>query len=313
MAEVVRPADPRDQLLEAFRDYLTRERGLAPGTVVNYVHVARVFTAQLADPLDGSLQNLSAEQVLGIFCGQGRHGATDQRGGPSAQSMACPLRSLLRFLFASGRVPRQLASVVAHAGRWKPASIPVRLEAAAVTALLDGCDRSTEIGRRNYAIVLLLARSGLRAGEAVGLTLDDVDWRDGTITIQGKGGRRDRLPLAWDVGEALADYLRALPSGSTCRALFLTVRPPRHALSRQGVGDLVRRGCSAAGLGEAGPHRLRHALASDLLAAGASLGEVGQVLRHRSPQTTAIYAKVDQAALAGLARPWPQAEPGTRS
>ena len=155
---------------------------------------------------------------------------------------------------------------------------------------------------------MLLSRLGLRAFETAGLTLDDVDWRGGTILVRGKGGRADRLPLPSDAGQAMASYLRARPQDLPGRAVFWTVRTPRQPLTRQGVADVVRRACAAAGMEPAGPHRLRHALAGELLAAGAGLGEVAQMLRHQDLRTTAIYAKVDRTALAQLARPWPGTE-----
>jgi len=304
MASSGRLAGERERLVESFRDYLVRERGLASGTVDNYAHVAVLFVAQLADPLDAALRELSAGRILEIT------GVLVRPGGPSVRSLSFGLRALLRFLFATGRVARSLATVVPNEPRWRLASLPARLEGSAVTALLETCDRSTERGRRDYAILVLLARLGLRTAEAVALTLDDIGWRDGTLLVRGKGSRADRLPLPRDVGQALAEYLRTRPPGLSCRAVFLSVRGPRRPLSRQGVAERVRRGCAAAGLGVAGPHRLRHTLAGELLAAGASLGEVAQLLRHRNLRTTAIYAKVDRVALAPLARPWPAAEAG---
>ncbi len=157
-------------------------------------------------------------------------------------------------------------------------------------------------------MLLLLARLGLRAAEVTGLVLEDIDWRNGTLLVRGKGGRRDRLPLLGEVGDAVAAYLRTRPVALSCRAVFLTIRAPQHAISRQGLADRVRRSAALAGLGQAGPHRLRHALAGELLAAGASLGEVAQVLGHRDLRVTAIYAKVDRMALAQLARRWPAVE-----
>lgn len=299
------PGSDWGRLLDSYRVYLAGERGLADGTIANYLYYASVFLGYLADPLHAGLRDLSAGQVL-EFLGRLRPG-----NDPSPKSVAGPLRSLLRYLFACGHLSGQLAEAVPPVARWRLASLPVRMDTAAVTALLAVFDRGTELGSRNYAIVLVLARLGLRVGEVAGLTLDAVNWRAGTITICGKGSRRDELPLVWDAGEAIAGYLRARPPGESCRALFATARPPRHGLTRQGIADVVRRGCIAAGIAEAGPHRLRHALASDLLAAGAGYGEVSQVLRHRDLRTTAIYAKVDQAALALLVRPWPGSATGS--
>jgi site-specific recombinase XerD len=296
------PAGGREQLVDSFRDYLGGERGLAAGTVDNYAHAAGLFVGQLADPLDDALRGLSAGQVLEIV------GVLVRPGGPSVRSLSVGLRALLRFLFLTGKVPRSLVGAVPNEPRWRLASLPARLDGSAVTALLQTCDRDTERGSRDYAILLLLARLGLRAAEVTGLVLEDIDWRNGALLVRGKGGRRDRLPLPGEVGEALAGYLRTRSAAPSCRAVFLTIRGPRRAMSRQGVADRVRRGCAVAGLGQAGPHRLRHTLAGELLAAGASLGEVAQVLRHTDLRVTAVYAKVDRVALGQLARPWPAAQ-----
>ncbi len=294
-------AEARDQLAEAFRGYLARERGLAQGTVDNYSHNAALFLARLPDPLDDALREMAAGRVLEVI------GELIRPGGPSARSLSVPLRSLLRFLHVTGRIPRPLAGAVPTEPRWRLASLPARIDGSAVSALLAACDRGSERGQRDYAVLVLLSRLGLRAAEAAGLTLDDADWRGGTLLIHGKGGRADRLPLPSDAGEAMACYLRARPRDLPGQAVFWTVRTLRQPLSRQGVADVVRRACAAAGMEPAGPHRLRHALAGELLAAGAALGEVAQMLRHQDLRTTAIYAKVDRTALAQLARPWPGA------
>jgi len=173
-----------------------------------------------------------------------------------------------------------------------------------VKELLASCDRRRLAGRRDFAILLLLSRLGLRAGEVAGLRLDDVDWRHGELLVRGKGRRQDVLPLPSDVGEAIVSYLRRRPR-CECRALFLRVTAPREGLNRSTVGWVVRAACDRAGLARVGSHRLRHTAATEMLRQGASLGEIGQVLRHREQKTTAIYAKVDRIALRGLVRPWP--------
>ena len=183
-------------------------------------------------------------------------------------------------------------------------ALPRGLEPGAVRKLLASCDRRRLVGRRDYAILLLLARLGLRAGEIAALELDDVDWRRGLLLVHGKGARQDVLPLPADVGEAIVGYLRRRPR-CKCRALFLRVTAPRREMNRSTIGWVVRGACDRAGLPRVGPHRLRHTAATDMLRAGASLAEIGQVLRHREQRTTAIYAKVDRARLRALARPWP--------
>jgi integrase len=211
---------------------------------------------------------------------------------------------MLRFLHASGLVPRDLVPAVPRVARWRLAGLPARVDAATMTALLDSCDRATGTGRRDYAVLLAYGRLGLRSADMARLTLDDFDWRAGEVTIRGKGGRTDVFPLPWDVGEAVAGYLRERRH-SAGRAVFLTVLPPIRALAPSGLGAIVHSACRRAGVPDRGPHTLRHSLASGLLAAGASLPEVGEILRHSDPRTTAIYAKVDRTALAALVRPWP--------
>ncbi len=261
------PADhtPHGIVVGSYRDYLRGGRGLAEGTVSGHLRFARAFLAELDDPLDESLAALSAGQVLAIVARQVR----ERRSVSSAKNLASSVRTLLRFLFGRGYVGADLAPVV------------------------------------HYAILLILARLGLRASEAATLTLDDIDWAAGEITIRGKGHRLGKLPLVWDCGEAIADYLHAGRPTCASRAVFITIHAPLGALSSQAVGQVVAYACARAGLAPFGPHRLRHTLASDLLAAGAPLSEIGQVLRHQDPITTAHYARTDRAALTALIRPWP--------
>ena len=177
-----------------------------------------------------------------------------------------------------------------------------------VAALLSSCDRRQTVGRRNYAILLWLVRLGLRSSEVGWIGLDDVNWRAGELLVHGKGGRQDLLPLPVDVGEALASYLRHRPPGpGGCRTLFLTVVPPVGPMSRTAVSAVVRSTCRRAGIERVSAHRLRHTAATTMLRAGASLEEIGQILRHRERRTTAIYARVDPAALRAVAMPWPEA------
>jgi integrase/recombinase XerD len=178
-----------------------------------------------------------------------------------------------------------------------------------VRRLLASCDRRTTVGRRDFAILTVLARLGLRAKEVATLSLDDLDWRNGEMTVTGKGGGRDRLPLPADVGQALADYCRRGRPRNGHRWLFLQARAPYGALTSGVVSAVVRRACSPAGIPEVGAHRLRHTSASAMRRAGAPLFEIGQVLRHRSLNSTVIYAKDDLGALAALARPWPGTRP----
>jgi integrase len=174
-----------------------------------------------------------------------------------------------------------------------------------VDRLVHSCDQGTRTGRRDHAILLLLARLGLRAGEVAALELDDVDWRQGELVVHGKADRRERLPLPMDVGAALASYVRWSRPRTTSRRLFLRVQAPLVGLSGDVVTRVVHAACRRAGVALVGAHRLRHTAATEMLRQGSGLAEIGQVLRHRSPFTTALHAKVDGGALQVLARPWP--------
>lgn len=206
-----------------------------------------------------------------------------------------------------GEIGSDLAGAVPTVAAWRLSTVPKGIERGQVKRLLRSCDRRTAMGRRDYAVLLLLARLGLRAGEVAALTLDDIDWKAGEIIVRGKGPRLDRLPLPADVGEAVVAYLHQRPHCAT-RRVFVTVRAPiRELADHRSVGCIVERGLTRAGLDppRKGAHVLRHALASDMLRRGASLPEIGELLRHRRLDTTAIYAKVDLEALRALSRPWP--------
>jgi len=287
-------SSPRQRLLLAYERYLPGERSLGQSTVAKYSHIAEAFLGMLPDPVDDALAGLPAGQVHGFVLSR----------GTGAKSIAGGLRSFLRYLFLSGGTPRELAGAVPPAAAWKLAGLPARMDAEAVSAVLRSCDRATVTGRRDYAILLLLARLGLRAHEAAGLELDDIRWRAGTIVVRRKGGRSEELPLPADAGQAIADYLTVRPAVRDTRAVFISACAPRRPVTRSTVTLLVKGRCKTAGTpGRA--HLLRHTLASDLLAAGASLPEIGLVLGHRSPFVTSLYAKADRAALAQLVRPWP--------
>ena len=222
------------------------------------------------------------------------------------------LRSLLGFLHLRGLIGGPLADAVPSTASWRLSGLPRALEPEQLKALLDSCDRETAGGRRDYAVLVMLARLGLRAGEVAALGLEDVDWRAGELRITGKGRRAERLPLPADVGEAIVAYLQdGRPATAQDRSLIVRVRAPHHAMTTGGITQIVFAAAGRAGLGAMHSHRLRHTAATQMLRAGASLEEVGQVLRHRQVLTTATYAKVDRDALRALARPWP--EPETRS
>ena len=217
------------------------------------------------------------------------------------------LRALFRFLYLQSLTPRFLSAAVPPVAGWRDTTVPAGPAAGDIERLLGSCDRSQLAGMRDFAILMLLARLGLRSAEVSRLELDDLDWRAGEITVRGKARRQDRLPMLADVGEAVADYLAASPERSGNRRLFLTIRAPHRPIRPDLVGDVVKRACRRAGIAAAGAHRLRHALATELLRQGATLTQISQVLRHSDLATTAIYAKVDLARLRQVARPWPGA------
>lgn len=224
---------------------------------------------------------------------------------PSTKTLVCTLRSFLRFSPATGRTPRPLAEAVPAVPDRRRGSIPRSVSSQVVAQLLASCDIATAMGRRDRAILKVLARLGLRAGEVARLCLEDLDWRVGEIVIAGKGRRVERLPLPPEVGEAIVAYLVDGRPRRGGRGLFLGVDAPHAPLSRSGVKSVVYHACDRAGLPRVGPHRLRHTAGTETLRAGGSLTEVAQLLRHRHVETTAIYAKVDRASLEALARPWP--------
>jgi integrase/recombinase XerD len=300
------PLGPVAELLGRYRDYLLAERGLTAGTVRGYVDAVRPFVVGrlCGDALD--MAGVTAADVTAFvlaFC--------PGRASGSAKLIVCGLRSLLGWLHLTGTVPASLATAVPSVAGWRLSGLPKGLEPGQLRRLLASCDRRTPTGRRDYAIMLLLARLGLRAGEVAGLALDDIDWRQGELAILGKGNRAERLPLPADAGAAIAAYLRqGRPATADGRSVFVRVHAPHRALTAGGVTMVVFDAAQRAGLGRMHAHRLRHTAATAMLHAGSPLTEVGQVLRHRSPLTTAIYAKVDRDALAVLARRWPVETPG---
>lgn len=218
------------------------------------------------------------------------------------------LRSLLRYLFADGLLDRDLSESVPAVAGWRLSALRPVGQDEVLASLLAGCDRATELGLRDYAVMLLMARLGLRAVEVARLRLEDVDWRRGEVVVHGKGGRIDRLPLPADVGRALTDYLRHGRRRSAVREVFLRTVGPAEAISRQSMVMVPRCASLRAGIATVAAHSLRHLAACRVLADGGNMAEVAQLLRHEAHQTAAIYAKVDLAALSVAARPWPQAQ-----
>lgn len=294
---------PAGQLTKNYERFLVEERALSWQTVAAWTpFVARFLTEKFADgPLD--LTGLTAPDVTGFIQRYAR-----RHGSSYTRKLVASLRSFLRYLRYKGLNDADLARAVPKVARWSLSTLPKHLPAGQVQRVLDGCERRTALGRRNYAILLLLARLGLRAGDVVGLTLDDLDWENSRITVRGKGGRSAQLPLPADVGRAIARYLRQDRPRCSSRSVFIRDYAPLSGFNyASAVAKIVFCALRKAGVVSArkGAHLLRHSLATDMLRHGASLDEIGEILRHKSPDSTAIYAKVDIGALRSLALAWP--------
>jgi site-specific recombinase XerD len=302
--ESVSPAaTPTDRLGNEFRFYLQQERALASTTQSYYLTFVSEFLRERFGTGPVDLSCLRAADVTGFVQ---RRAITIQ--SRRVQLMTTALRSFLRFARYRGDIDKDLAACVPAVANWKLSTIPRALPPDQVELVLASIDRKTAMGSRDYAILLVLARLGLRAGEIRALTLEDLDWQEGLITVRGKAGRYSQLPLPADVGEAIADYLRHGRPSANSRCVFLRAKAPAGGFKGpSGIGSMVRHALARAGVDSPrkGAHQFRHGLACQMLRQGASLSEIGELLRHRSPQTTAIYAKVDMASLATLALPWP--------
>jgi site-specific recombinase XerD len=297
---------PREFVEKAFEQYLSQERGLTQATVVNYLPFVHQFLLERFGSKRIRLSKLCAADIIDFVQ---RH-AHDFSFGRT-KLMVSALRSFLRHLRHRGKISTDLAACVPCVPNWSFASLPKFLLPGQVQQVLDHCDQQTETGKRDYAILLLLARLGLRAGEVVSLTLDDIDWDAGLLTVRSKGGRWTQLPLAADVGEALACYLQNGRPRCSSRRIFIRIRAPRVGFANSiAICSLVESALIRAGVDSPrkGAHLFRHTLATEMLRHGASLAEIGELLRHRHPNTTTIYAKVDLTALRGLALPWPGGE-----
>jgi integrase/recombinase XerD len=291
-----------DALLARYANYEATERGLCARTIDRNVRALRPFVESRIHGDRLELEALTPGEVTSFVVDQTRHDPG------SVPRMVTALRSLLRYLHVAGVTPVGLATAVPTLARWKPAGLPKALPADQVAALLASCDPKTEVGQRDTAILTMLSRLGLRIGEVAGLRLEDIDWRNGELAVTGKGERTERLPLPADVGQAIVSYLTGWRPKSVARQVFLCSYAPHGAMSRNAVTNVVARAARRAGLGVMHAHRLRHTAATAMLSAGASLAEIGQVLRHRHALTTTIYAKVDVGSLREVARRWPASE-----
>ncbi len=294
-----------DQVLLEYRSYLREERGLAPTTIENYAGVIRRFLISISGARELQLVAIGATDVVDYI----RRYAPQNRTFAAAKDIVTSLRSFFRFARYRDYIQVDLAAAVPSVAGWSMASIPRAMPPDCVRRLLDESKTSrTAIGLRNRAILLLLARVGLRAREITRLELGDVNWSEGCLMVGGKGRQQRPLPLPHDVGQAIATYLKEGRPKSACRWLFLRSRAPFDGLrTSSDIGQIVRRALKRAGieLDHKGAHQLRHALAVDMLRQGLSLTEIGQILRHGSPEATRRYAKVDMTALREVALPWP--------
>jgi len=292
------PASAEESLLAGFGQYLVSERALTPGSARVYATAARAFAAHACLP-GGGVRPLTAPQVTKFIMAESTR--LSVRG---ARMTVTAVRALLRWLHQCGTLPSDLSGGVPGVAPWSGRRAIVPPPAGQVCAVLAACSQAPRTGIRDYAIVLMLARYGLRKSEVAALRLEDIDWRAGKITIRGKRSHTGTLPLAADIGEALAGCLAGRRPGS-CRALFLTAKAPARPLAAASIGGVVRNACLRAGVPPSGPHRLRHFTGTRVLEAGGTLAEAGQLLRHSRPATTSIYLSVSTAALRPLARPWP--------
>jgi len=294
---------PAEQCAQGYEQYLREERVLAQATIINYVPFIGRFLKDRFGTGPVKLSSLRATDVVRFVQRQARLLRPKR-----AKLLTTALRSFLQYARYCGEIELDLAMAVPCVANWSMPSIPRGIAPDQVRRLLSQIDRRTAVGRRDYAILLLLARLGLRSGEVVFLELEDIDWTGGCLSVHGKGGRRTQLPLPKDVGEAIVAYLRHGRPRSTSRRVFLRARAPvRGFLSQCAVGSIVRHALLRAGI-EApttGAHQFRHGLATQMLGQGASLAQIGELLGHKSPETTKIYTKVDLNALRTLALPWP--------
>lgn len=292
-------ASPSEALLASFERFLLQERAVASSTASVYVVRARRFLAWCAP--SGDVATLLANDVTGAVL---RVSASVSVS--ATKLFVTALRSFLRFCFVEGLTANDLSAAALCVARRRSSSLPRGIDTKTADALLRACDRRRAKGRRDYAVLVVLLRLGLRSGEVAGLRLGDIDWRAAEVVVRGKGGHEDRLPLPGDVGEAIVAYLqKGRPKDAACREVFVSVVAPIGALSTSGISGIVRGACARAGVPVVGPHRLRHTLACQMANAGVPLPAIAEVLRHRALSTTSEYARVDVEGLRVLAQPWP--------
>jgi site-specific recombinase XerD len=295
---------PQQQIFAEFGDYLRTERGLTAKTVEHHFPTIRRFLFEVCPAGASDLGSFKQEEVIRYI---ERH---VQDGSPKSAKLMCwSLRAFLRYLHHTGLNPHALAGCVPSIRQWNLVSLPTSLSAAQVQKALDSCDRASAVGRRDFAILMMLAKLGLRADEVATLTLDDIDWRAGDMLVRAKGRQRARMPITSDVGAAIVAYLQTGRPASSSRQLFLrSLAPHTGFASASAITMIAKTALERAGIQECahrGAHIFRHSLATELLRSSATLSEIGHLLRHKSHDTTRIYAKVDVQALRALSQPWP--------
>lgn len=297
------PPTPVESVLKHFQQYLRQERSLSEATVINYTPVARSFLSERFPKGALHFQRITAADIT-AFVQRQASVITSKR----APLVVTALRSFLRYLFVRGIVATDLATCVPTISTWSLSNVPRFLAREQIQKILASCDKETAIGKRDYALLLLLAHLGLRAGEVVALTLDDFDWEAGLVTVRGKGKRVAQMPVPSEVGTAIADYLSTGRPRCSSRRVFIRAKAPLTGFANSiAICSLVDRAMERAGVESEyrGSHVFRHSLATGMLNHGASLDEIGDLLRHRRPETTRIYAKVDLMSLRSIALPWP--------
>jgi site-specific recombinase XerD len=294
------PPTALDKLLSEYERFLVEERALQPAAIRGYRDRARRFLVEEVGSECLELNEIRADDITSFILCYSRSYSIG-----STKLMVTALRSLFRFLHLRGSIEKDLAGAVPAVAGWRQSGLPKFISSRELRRLLKSCDQRTHVGRRDFAILLLLARLGLRRGEVVAIALNDIHWRQGEIIIRGKGRRDTRLPLPSDVGSAVAAYIQRGRPATASKAVFLSCRAPYRPLTGYAITGVLHQASDRAGLPRIGSHRLRHTAATQMLREGATLSDIAQVLRHRSIDTTAIYAKVDHQRLRELAQPWP--------
>ncbi len=292
------PPPARPPLVAEFREWMLEHRGVTPSTIANY----ETIVCDLLAAVRGDIARLSARQLRSFIVER-----ATKHGHGWAGNVVTATRGFIRFLVATSRCVDTLVGAIPSVASWKETSVPRHLAPEDVERVISACDVATPDGLRDHAILLLLARLGLRAGDVVALTLDAFDWKNARLRVAGKGRREDWLPLPQDVGDAVIAYIKKGRPRVRSEAVFFTLVAPISPISRWVVSMLVGRAIRRAGVTAPshGAHVLRHSAAVRMLRAGSSLGEIGALLRHASIETTFHYAKVDHDLLLELAMPWP--------